>query len=551
MRIAFPQPALVGLLVAAVAAPCTAQTPSHPPSPPPRPNPPPSPSPCLTALTSSSAGAHPTFPNFASTVDLKCSSVDSVGALYVSDDVTTIAPYSFNNCKALKKLLFNKASKLKTVGKSAFYGTSLTSVALPPLVTSIAEDSDHAFSSVCGGFKVCDKICGGKDDKYGACNRSWCSVYSSSVGVCASGVCVDPRNPYSGGASPPAMCSKPQKLGTYCLDGKSDEPCSKVAHALASAIVSCTSAQDSRIKIYIPELEYLNLTLASGASPCETGYQHTRRPNHPDACEKILPPARPPYCGERTCEGHGYDREQCAAVGCCQFKDERTNEGYGKCWYDGDGCSQSLEGEALDEEDPDACRDLEGGGVGLGIIVVIVLICLCWPFIIFMFSYCICIHPRQKQQQNPTGEAWMFCCLVFWLICVFGGLSGVLFRGWFVWGSFAWLWGPFFMIIPFCGVDNICGIQCLRGPEGGSPPMSPLASVGSVQVVQATIVSANPIVVPQQPQLMMATAQPLGFGQPVGMATAMPIQPQQQAGAPVSANPPSYGDYGNTGFMAS
>ena len=86
------------------------------------------------------------------------------------------------------------------------------------------------------------------------------------------------------------MCSKPQKLGTYCLEGKSDEPCSKVAHALASAIVSCTSAQDSRIKIYIPELEYLNLTLASGASPCETGYQHTRRPNHADACEKILDP---------------------------------------------------------------------------------------------------------------------------------------------------------------------------------------------------------------------------------------------------------------------
>jgi len=96
------------------------------------------------------------------------------------DELTNIKAYAFQGCTKLRRLLFHNTSKLRTIGKAAFSGTGLTSVALPGDVFSIAEDSDHAFSagSVCSGFDVCDSICGGKDDKYGACTTSWCQLNS-------------------------------------------------------------------------------------------------------------------------------------------------------------------------------------------------------------------------------------------------------------------------------------------------------------------------------------------------------------------------------------
>jgi hypothetical protein len=71
------------------------------------------------------------------------------------------------------------------------------------------------------------------------------------------------------------------------------------------------------------------------------------------------------YCTESTCEGHGYNRHQCTQVGCCQWEDDRDDVGYGKCWYDGNGCEESVEGEAVDEEDPEACYEMEGASAAV------------------------------------------------------------------------------------------------------------------------------------------------------------------------------------------
>jgi hypothetical protein len=148
----------------------------------------------------------------------------------------------------------------------------------------------------------------------------------------------------------------------------------------------------------------------------------------------------------------------------------------------------------MDAEDPDACREIEEdfGGDDQVVVAIFVLVifavCIFWPGIVFAAAYCTCIQPQKKQGRHPTGgvvtyglpacpigyscfrlastvcalkqhmyapgTAWASCCLVFWLICVFGGIT--ILPG-------AWLWGPFFMIIPFCLQNSSNG--CYSDPE--------------------------------------------------------------------------------------
>ena len=107
-----------------------------------------------------------------------CKDVDAKGVLIVKDGVTAIPAFKFMRCKPLKTLLFGRCSQLKTIGKSAFSGTSLRAVALPSLVDDIAVSSDMAFTgSVCQKFgKPCNKLCGGKNNQWGKCSPRWCSA---------------------------------------------------------------------------------------------------------------------------------------------------------------------------------------------------------------------------------------------------------------------------------------------------------------------------------------------------------------------------------------
>ena len=58
----------------------------------------------------------------------------------ISDSVTSIGYYSFQNCTSLTSVTFGENSQLTSIGIAAFYGcTSLTSIKIPDSVTSIGE----------------------------------------------------------------------------------------------------------------------------------------------------------------------------------------------------------------------------------------------------------------------------------------------------------------------------------------------------------------------------------------------------------------------------
>jgi hypothetical protein len=241
------------------------------------------------------------------------------------------------------------------------------------------------------------------------------------------------------------------------------------------------------------------------------------------------------------------------AVGCCQFGGDRrflfggdedggdddnedyddADEGDEKCWYDGSGCYESIEGEALDAEDPDACRELGDGNICddaysdctavYALILVISLICVCWPLIIFAVACCACIQPRQRAGQKPTPTAWASCIGVFVLVCVIGNV--------FLPG--AWLWGAFFMIIPFCcyGSES-CYTAASTRPAAAMPPQHAQLPVATARAVVATpvITDSNPLhhgMPPQQvfqPQDAIAMQPPQQDFQPQG---AIAMQPPQ------------------------
>jgi hypothetical protein len=121
-----------------------------------------------------------------------------------------------------------------------------------------------------------------------------------------------------------------------------------------------------------------------------------------------------------------------------------------------------------------------GGGRALCMQMLVFLICMMWPLIVFLIAYATCIQSRKKQGLRPlpkvcplipahqvvcpvvsspmpcgplchthptvhttvaapslmcrpmfTTQAWMYCCLIFWLLCVIGTF--------FLPG--AWIWG--------------------------------------------------------------------------------------------------------------
>ena len=214
---------------------------------------------------------------------------------------------------------------------------------------------------------------------------------------------------------------------------------------------------------------------------------YRRRRSYSSASAPAPPPVR---CGESTCENHGYDRSACEAVGCCQFEeaediyeeDQRNQSPEGACWYDGSGCSESVEGEAMDAEDPDACREWGDNdeGVFVAMFLVLAVVCLAWPLIFLSVACCACIQPKKRQGQQPTPTAWASCVGVFLVVCVAGNL--------FV--PAAWLWGPCFMIIPFCCVSCYTEPPAQHHPQPQQPyPLPGGQVVAGCQVVTATVVT--------------------------------------------------------------
>ena len=197
----------------------------------------------------------------------------------------------------------------------------------------------------------------------------------------------------------------------------------------------------------------------------------------------------------------------------------------------------NVEGEAVDDVDPGECERMDDGGM-LAVALILGVICMAWPLIIFCITWCLCIQPRNSAQQSsrPTQQAWMSCCLVFWLVTFFGGLI----TGWL------WLLGPFVMVVPFCmnecytdGTDSRTqrrhagvtvpnqphGVQPCGGDQGGQVVMATVVTSSNPVLHGSSPVHAQSTVIGQQPQYGQTYVQQPQIAQPVATAGA-----QQQGG---------------------
>lgn len=73
------------------------------------------------------------------------------------------------------------------------------------------------------------------------------------------------------------------------------------------------------------------------------------------ACPAISPPSK--QSGEEACEGHGYTKDQCQRIGCCQFAECPSRDGTGECHSNvgSDQCT-SMPFRLHVEDDLPSCR---------------------------------------------------------------------------------------------------------------------------------------------------------------------------------------------------
>ena len=80
------------------------------------------------------------------------------------------------------------------------------------------------------------------------------------------------------------------------------------------------------------------VTEAPPPSPLPPPPSPTPPPPSPTPPPPSPTPPPPSSTGEELCEGHGYGKEQCASVGCCQFAECPSGDGTGECHSNvGDG----------------------------------------------------------------------------------------------------------------------------------------------------------------------------------------------------------------------
>jgi hypothetical protein len=154
------------------------------------------------------------------------------------------------------------------------------------------------------------------------------------------------------------------------------------------------------------------------------------------------------------------------------------------------------------------CEGMPAFFAGVGGLAL-ALLC-CFPLVAFFIGWCLCVQPKAKEGKSPSGTAWVSCCAVFWIVCVFGL---------FLTGGWGWIVGGVCMMIPFAIED------CYTGVAGyGQTTIVVQNTTSPMMQMQAPMQMMPQMQMQMQMQQGMPMQQPMQLQQPV-TAVAVPYQP--------------------------